>query len=267
LRRVPITFALILSAGLAAAGCSSSPLLDSDTYSQLFHKKIDVFATPDWARPNVTGNNMQLSPKGPVAAEDLVAADGRCAPKVAAAPPAAPPAPEPQAAAAQPQPAAPAEPAPTLATSRVGTVAGDLAGPPMPAGPPPKPIPVTTGSAPPPDRLQPEGGLGVMPSGPALLGGIGLGMTECQVVRRAGTPSNLSIGSDKKGDRMVVLSYLEGNWPGIYHFQSGRLKEVDAAPGQVQPAEKTKTKAKRKARKKPAPQKSASHEFGRGYVQ
>jgi len=259
--RVLISFAIICAAGMALAGCSGSPVFDSDSYSQLFSKKIDLFATPDWARPSTSGDNMQLGPKGPVAPEDLVAADGRCAPPVEATPAAGA-----QAAAQAPEApsAAPAQPAAPPADRQVGSVAGDLASAPMPQGPPPKPA-ATTGSAPPPDRLEPEGGVGAMPSGPALLGGIALGMTECQVVRRAGTPSNVAIGAAGKGERKVVLSYLGGNWPGIYHFRSGRLKEVDAAPTQDQPA--TKTKAKKRKAKRKAPEKSASHEGERYYVQ
>jgi hypothetical protein len=256
LLRASTGFALICIAGLALAGCSSS-LFDSDSYSHMFSKKIDVFATPDWAKPSTSGDNMQLGPKGPVAPEELVAADGRCVPPLAAAPAAAP-----QAAAQAPE-APTAQPALALADRRVGSVAGDLAGAPMPQGPP-KPV-ATTGSAPPPDRLEPEGAAGAMPSGPALLGGIALGMTECQVVRRAGAPSNVAIGGDGKGDRKVVLSYLAGNWPGIYHFRSGRLKEIDAAPEQAKPAAKTKAK-KRKAKKK-ASQESANHAAEHYYVQ
>ena len=253
MRRVLTSFALIGAAGLALAGCSSSPLLDKDTYSEMFHKKVDLFATPEWASAATTGNKAPLNPRGPVAPEELVSTDGRCAPPVAAAPEPA----QQQAAQAEQPPAA------SVADRRVGSVAGDLAGAPMPQGSKPA---ATTGSAPPPDRLMPEGGASsaALSSGQPVLGGIALNMTECQVVRRAGTPSNIAIGSGKKGERTAVLSYLGGEWPGIYHFESGRLKVIDAAPDQVKPA---KAKRGKKVAKKPVRRKATGRGTERYYVQ
>jgi len=231
---------LIAFAG-ALAGCSGSPLLDKDNYEQLFAKKMDIFAAPDWAKATVAGDNYLLSPKGPVAPEDLVAADGRCAPAVAVAP-----AEVAQAAATEPPPAAPAA---APADRPVGSMAGDLAGAPMPAAP--KRV-ATTGSAPLPDRLIPEGAGGSAGmSSPALLGGIALGMTECQVVRRAGPPGNVGISAGTNGEREVVLSYAGGNFPGIYHFQSGRLKVIDAAPEQPKPVAKSRARTRKASRKTP----------------
>jgi hypothetical protein len=270
--RVSTGFVLICAAGLALGGCSGSPVFDSDSYSHVFAKKFDVFETPEWARPTTSSDNMQLGPKGPVAPEDLVAADGRCAPPVEPAPAAGQQA---VAQAQEPQAATAATPAAAPADRPVGSIAGDLASAPMPPGPPPKPA-ATTGSAPPPDRLEPEGRVGAMPTGPAVLGGVALGMTECQVVRRAGAPSNVAIGGDGRGERKVVLSYLAGTWPGIYHFQSGRLQEIDAAPEQPKPVAKTKAKVKVKAKtkektkkaksKKKPPPKSVSSEPERYFV-
>jgi hypothetical protein len=74
-------------------------------------------------------------------------------------------------------------------------------------------------------------------------------MTECQAVRRAGTPGNVSIGTGDNNERKVVLTYMSGQWPGIYTFMSGRLKVVEAAPVPEKPArpapKKKKTTAKR----------------------
>lgn len=108
---------------------------------------------------------------------------------------------------------APAEPA-------VGTVAGDL-GTTTPASKPP----------------------------PVAPGGVGLGMTECQVVQRAGQPNSVDIGSENNA-RKVVLTYSGGNWPGVYTFVDGRLKVVDqvAVPEQPKPVSK----------KRPAKPKSAN---------
>ncbi len=80
----------------------------------------------------------------------------------------------------------------------------------------------------------------------ALLGGIALGMTECQAVRRGGQPSSVSIGTAKKGRRKVVITYLSGPWPGIYTFESGRLKVVDAAPTVEKPKPQRRYKKKRR---------------------
>jgi hypothetical protein len=106
-------------------------------------------------------------------------------------------------------------PATAQTESAVGTVAGDLG---------------TTTSAPPAETS-------------LVAGGVSLGMTECQVVARAGQPGQVNVGVDDKGGRKVVLTYQTGPWPGIYTFAAGRLKVVDrvVVPEQPKPA-------KRKAR-------------------
>jgi len=214
-----------------------------------------VFSTPDWARARAAGS-VTLGPRGPVAPEDMVDAGGHCAPEAPQAAPQAAPAEAAKAEAAPPAtPATPATPPPPAGAAAYGSVAGDLASAPMPQGPPPKPASVKTASAAPDaglGGLQPESGAGI--SGAPLLGGIALGMTECQAVRRGGEPSNVSIGAGTRGERKVVITYLSGQWPGIYTFESGRLKQVDAAPVQ----EKPKGKPQRKPRKQAsAPAKTA----------
>ena len=74
---------------------------------------------------------------------------------------------------------------------------------------------------------------------PLSTGGVGLGMTECQVVQRAGQPNSVDIGAENNS-RKVVLTYAGGNWPGIYTFADGRLKIVDriAAPEPAKPVAK-----------------------------
>ena len=165
-----------------------------------------------------------MGPSGPVAPEDLVDAGGHCAAEARAQAPAEP-APAPAAQASAEPAAAPTAP-PTKPS--YGSVAGDLASAPMPQGPPPAPMPVSVPANERMDTLQPEGFGG----SPPVLGGIALGMTECQAVRRAGQPSTVSIGAGDKGARKVVVTYLSGPWPGIYTFDSGRLKEIDEAPEQ-----------------------------------
>jgi hypothetical protein len=82
-----------------------------------------------------------------------------------------------------------------------------------------------------------------------FLGGVALGMTECEVVRRAGPPGNVVISADENGDRLAVVSYLTGNWPGIYRFSSGRLKEIERAPEPPAPAKPVRKK--RSSKQKP----------------
>jgi len=74
---------------------------------------------------------------------------------------------------------------------------------------------------------------------PVSAGGVGLGMTECQVVQRAGQPNSVDIGAENNA-RKAVLTYAGGTWPGIYTFVDGRLKVVDriAAPEPAKPVAK-----------------------------
>jgi hypothetical protein len=81
---------------------------------------------------------------------------------------------------------------------------------------------------------------------PALGEGVGLGMTECEVVSRAGPPNSVQLGRNPNGDRTAVLSYQSGPRPGVYHFERGRLMQMDrvevAAPP---PAKKKPVKTKK----------------------
>jgi hypothetical protein len=193
--------ALVCAAAIALAGCSgTSKIFDDKNEGGFFSKPIDLFSSPEWAKPTTT--TVQLGPTGPVSPEDLVSADGQCPPAPAEAAPA--PAPAPAHAADAPK-------------GGIGFEGG----------------------------LEPSGGGAAAPASFGV-GGIALGMTECQAVRRAGTPSNVAISAGAGGERRVVLTYLGGTWPGIYTFTGGRLKEVDAAPEQEKPKPPPK---KRKAKR------------------
>lgn len=194
-RRVTSRIVFVCAAALAVAGCSGATrMVESASEGGLFAKPANVFATPDWARPTVIKSD--LGPKGPVGPEELVGADGSCAPAAEAAPAAAAAAP---------------------AASESG-----------------------------PDRLETGGG-GAMPAAaPSVLGGISLGMSECQAVRRAGQPANVAISADEKGERKAVVTYLSGPWPGIYTFNAGRLKVIDRAPEQEKPKAPVKKKKAQK---------------------
>jgi len=232
-RRVVDRIALVVcAAGLAVAvaGCKNSlDVFQDQNEGGWFSKPMDVFAKPSWASSTIDDKNIQLNPRGPVAPENLVGADGSCGQPaveaVAAAPTAAP----------VPHPERPAD-------RPVGSMAGDLANAPMSAA-----TPVSAN----PNASLPE----QPPGAPQVTGGVALGMSECDVVRRAGQPGNVNIGAGDKGDRKVVLTYLTGIWPGIYTFSDGRLKEVNRAPVAETPA---KPPAKKKNAKKPVKPKTAA---------
>lgn len=206
---------LVCAAALALAGCKNAlGVFQDQNDGGMFSKPAEFFKKPDWVSSG-NKNAAELGPSGPVGPDDLVGPDGRCGVTAAAPGPAQ-------------------DPAQPPADRAVGSVAGDLAGTPMPAG---------TVAVNPPE---------VTPNGPTVLGGIALGMTECQTVQRAGTPGNVNIGSGEKGERSVVLTYLSGPWPGIYRFSDGRLKVIDRAPAPPAPAKKAPPK-KKVAKKKTAP--------------
>jgi hypothetical protein len=227
--RASLSFALVCSAVLLVGGCKSSTHIFEDQNEGGFLKSANIFNKPDWARPST--EKVSLGPQGPVGAEDLVGADGRCAPS-------------PSAQATEPPPAQSA--APADADREVGSVAGDLAGPAAPA-----PTRTAAGADPSLQKLE--------PTMPQVAGGIALGMTECQAVQRAGVPSNVAIGAGDKGERRAVLTFLSGPWPGIYTFADGRLKVIDRAPEQPKPA----APAKKTPKKKSGAPKTASQNFQR----
>lgn len=87
---------------------------------------------------------------------------------------------------------------------------------------------------------------GAQSAAPTVAGGVALGMSECQVVARAGQPAQVNIGTDPGNERKTVLTYNSGSWPGIYTFSAGRLKDIQAVAQAEQPKPvKKKTKATR----------------------
>jgi hypothetical protein len=71
---------------------------------------------------------------------------------------------------------------------------------------------------------------------------IGLEMTECEVVHAAGTPAEVQITANERGERSVVMTYAAADRP-IYHFVEGRLKTIErgAEPPPPEPVRKKKT--------------------------
>jgi hypothetical protein len=101
-----------------------------------------------------------------------------------------------------------------------------------------------------PDLLNPEGQCAAASEKEAALSGnISLHMTECEVVRRAGPVEKFEFGTGSRGDRLLVLTYLQGPHPGIYRFNGGRLVAIERAPT---PSPSEAPPPKRGATKKPA---------------
>jgi hypothetical protein len=119
--------------------------------------------------------------------------------------------------------------------------------PPAPSAPAPMAPPTTVDAQ----------GPGVMPVAPAsdsLLGqGVALGMSECDVVYRAGAPSSVQIGAGPNGTRTAVLTFNSGPRSGVYRFEGGRLMDMDGVQttGNVPQAPPKKVAKKKRA---PAPQ-------------
>jgi len=107
---------------------------------------------------------------------------------------------------------------------------------PPPAAPAPQPAPATPGAAPVPDAA------------PSLMGGtVALGMSECEVVYRAGAPSAVQVGANPNGVRTLVLTYNSGPRPGIYQFEGGQLVGMDrVAVPEPPPSPKVAKKKKKR---------------------
>jgi hypothetical protein len=61
---------------------------------------------------------------------------------------------------------------------------------------------------------------------PQLPRAVALEMTECEVVRAAGRPAEVQIGTDQHGERTVVMVFPTPEKP-TYRFVAGRLKVVE----------------------------------------
>jgi hypothetical protein len=120
----------------------------------------------------------------------------------------------------------------------------------------------SSGACPPLSAPQPAAvaaGPGVIPAAPPqadslLGGGIALGMSECDVVYRAGQANSVQLGKNLNGDRTAVLTYNSGPRPGIYRFERGALMEMDRVaeptppPAPAQAAKKKPVKSKQAAK-------------------
>lgn len=66
--------------------------------------------------------------------------------------------------------------------------------------------------------------------------GVGLGMTECEVVSVMGPTDRIEIAANERGERTAVLTYPQGERGGIYRFNSGLLVSIERLPEAAKPA-------------------------------
>jgi hypothetical protein len=217
--RRPLVAAALLA--LALGGCSMSSL-DGFSVAELNPLKgDDPLRSSDYNY--FYRRDSAARGGGQVTAADLVGPDGRCAFEAAPAAPAPGPVGEPVAAAPAAAPAA--DPINPRSSQALYFTAGPAAGGPAGA-----------------DQLPPQ-----VRSGPT---GIALSMTECQVVGVAGYTNQVQIGANERGERTAVLTYLSGDRPGIYHFRSGRLVNMERVAEPVQPKKPQRAAKQAKAKQR-----------------
>jgi hypothetical protein len=87
------------------------------------------------------------------------------------------------------------------------------------------------------------------PAAPApVRTGVGLGMTECEVVRALGHTDRIEISTNERGQRSVTLTYVQGERPGIYRFVAGQLVSLERTG---EPPPPPKARPKKAAKKEP----------------
>lgn len=87
---------------------------------------------------------------------------------------------------------------------------------------------------------------GAAGSPPVQGGTVALGHTECDVVRGIGTPDNVNISHNGRGDRMTVINWSRVPRAGIYTFSAGRLTSIERGPEPVTQPKVVKPRAKKK---------------------
>ena len=102
----------------------------------------------------------------------------------------------------------------------------------------------STDGAAPPDADAALAGQGPLPGG--IQGGVGLGMTECQVMERTGAPERFDIGAEGT-ERVMTMTVTRGPNPGLYRFRGGRLASIERID--VPAAKPAKAKAKKTVQK------------------
>lgn len=102
----------------------------------------------------------------------------------------------------------------------------------------------TDGSAPPESADAALAGQGPLPG---LQSGVALGMTECEVLQRTGSPERFEIGAEGT-DRILTMTVTRGQNPGLYRFRGGRLASIERIDVPA-PPKTAKQKAKAPAKK------------------
>ena len=87
-------------------------------------------------------------------------------------------------------------------------------------------------------------------------GGVGLDMSECEVVMAAGAPQHIDITTNERGERTVIMTYTTSERAGIYRFVGGRLVSLERGPTPppTQQAQKKPTKKQAKPKQPPKQQ-------------
>jgi len=88
---------------------------------------------------------------------------------------------------------------------------------------------------------------------PPTARGVGLDMTECEVVTASGMPQSVNIGTNERGERTVIMTYMTTERSGTYRFVSGRLVSLERGPEAPVQAQKKPTKKQAKQSPKPPP--------------
>jgi hypothetical protein len=99
--------------------------------------------------------------------------------------------------------------------------------------------------------MAPPGGSNALAEGAAAsppptttTGTVALGHTECDVVRGIGSPGSVNLSNNERGNRVAVITYMQGQRAGIYTFTGGRLTSIERAPGAVVQPKPTRSKKK-----------------------
>jgi hypothetical protein len=98
--------------------------------------------------------------------------------------------------------------------------------------------------------MAPPGGSNALAEGaaasppPTTTGTVALGHTECDVVRGIGSPGSVNLSNNARGDRVAVITYMQGQRAGIYTFTGGRLTSIERAPGAVVQPKPARSKKK-----------------------
>jgi hypothetical protein len=88
--------------------------------------------------------------------------------------------------------------------------------------------------------------------------GVGLDMTECEVVGAAGQPQSVDIGTNERGERNVIITYMNAERSGTYRFVGGRLVSLERGPEPLPPLQAQKKPTKKQAKPKQPPRQPPS---------